>query len=93
MPEEECLAYAEENGAVKLSDDYYSTSGLLNYSLLSSVGFIDSMNRGDTSAQLGGAAAFIATFYNYNFNCIFSDYFLLDADEFSKKYPRKNMFE
>lgn len=35
---------------------------------------------------IGGAAAFVALFYNYNFKGVFRDYFIMDNNSFHDKY-------
>lgn len=37
-------------------------------------------------SQIGGAAAFVALFYNYNFKGVFRDYFIMDNNSFKEKY-------
>lgn len=37
-------------------------------------------------SEIGGAAAFVALFYNYNFKSVFRDYFAMDDAAFKEKY-------
>lgn len=37
-------------------------------------------------SEIGGAAAFIALFFNYKFNSIFRDFFTMDDGSFKEKY-------
>lgn len=37
-------------------------------------------------SEIGGAAAFVALFYNYKFKSVFRDYFIMDDSSFKEKY-------
>ena len=37
-------------------------------------------------SEIGGAAAFVALFYNYGFKSVFRDYFIMDDNSFKEKY-------
>ena len=37
-------------------------------------------------SEIGGAAAFVALFYNYSFKSVFRDYFAMDDAAFKEKY-------
>ena len=60
---------------------YYKKSGSIKpiNNILANVGLI-------YGSEIGGAAAFVALFYNYSFKSVFRDYFAMDDAAFKEKY-------
>lgn len=59
---------------------YYTQAGRITaMNLLTTFGLIE-------GSSLGGAAAFVAVFYNYNFISVFRDYYLMEDGAFKNKY-------
>ncbi len=60
---------------------YYKKSGAIKplNNILENVGLIN-------GSEIGGAAAFVALFYNYSFKSVFRDYFAMDDAAFKEKY-------
>ena len=90
MPDEVCLAYYGETGGIKPAVSRLNCFGLSRWALLSEVGF--TLNCRSLEDAIGGAAAFVAYMYNFNFHCIFSDFFVMGYEEFDKKYPEETSF-
>lgn len=59
---------------------YYTKNG--NITAIGCLPYWGSIN----GSEIGGAAAFVALFYNYNFKCVFRDYFVMDDSSFKEKY-------
>ncbi len=91
MPDEVCLAYySEKSGSIKPEVGRLKCFGLSQWALTESVGF--TQNCRSLEDAIGGAAAFVAYMYNFNFHCIFSDFFVMGYEEFDKKYPEETSF-
>lgn len=58
---------------------YYGNGGIKGTDLLTCWGTIH-------GSDAGGAAAFVALFYNYKFNSVFRDYFTMEDSAFKTKY-------
>ena len=61
---------------------YYTKNGSITaLSVLPYYGFIN-------GGEIGGAAAFVATFFAYNFKSVFLDYIHMEQHQFRKKHAR-----
>lgn len=59
---------------------YYTKNG--NITVLDAIPFIGFIN----GSEIGGAAAFVAVFYAFNFKSVYRDYFEMDNNAFRKKH-------
>lgn len=59
---------------------YYTQNG--NITVLSALPFIGFIN----GSEIGGAAAFVAVFYAFNFKSVYRDFYEMDGDAFRKKH-------
>lgn len=70
LPEEECLAYYKPGEII---------TSITSHNEFTIWGLIN-------GSAIGGAAAFVAVFYNYRFNSVFRDYFTMDDSDFKEKH-------
>lgn len=77
----EMVYFRSSNGDSRECLAYYSKTGRIMpiNNLLSTVGHVD-------GSEIGGAAAFIAIFFRYNFKSIYRDYLEMGNAEFKKVY-------
>ena len=77
----EMIYFRSLNGQSSNCLAYYSKSGRIMpiNNMLGTVGLID-------GSEIGGAAAFIATFFRYNFKSVYRDYLEMDDATFKKAY-------